>query len=254
MLRALQFDGAPVLVTGGSMGIGKATADALASLGAHTILVARTAETLAAAQADIRSRGASCDIFSADVTSEEDVAGLADWVQEKFGSLKALVNNAGTNFRTPLAYLPTAKWREIVSANLDSVFYMCRSFIPLLLKAEGPSIVNVASSFGTIGMPQMPVYCATKGAVVNLTRQLAIDYGPKGLRVNALCPGPTLSPRFKSYIEKGLTDPSGMIAKVPLGRLAECDEIGNVAAFLASDAASFMNGATIAADGGQTIV
>ena len=92
-------------------------------------------------------------------------------------------------FRTPLAELSTEKWREINGANLDSVFFMSRAFIPLLLKGTGASILNVASSFGLIGNPLMPVYCATKGAVVNLTRQMAIDYGPQGIRVNAHLPG-----------------------------------------------------------------
>ena len=130
---------------------------------------------------------------------------------------------------------------------------MCRDFIPLLLKSNGPSIVNVASTFGVIGNPKMPVYCASKGAVVNLTRQLAIDYGAKGLRVNSVCPGSTLSPRYKGYLDKGLMDISAVRARIMLGRPAECEEIGDVVAFLVSDAASFVTGATMMVDGGQTI-
>jgi NAD(P)-dependent dehydrogenase (short-subunit alcohol dehydrogenase family) len=99
----------------------------------------------------------------------------------------------------------------------------------------------------------MPVYCAAKGGVVSLTRQLAVDYGPKGLRVNSICPGPTLSPRVKGYFDSGRADPAGTLQKVMLGRFAECDEIGNVAAFLVSDAASYVHGASILVDGGQTI-
>ena len=104
-----------------------------------------------------------------------------------------------------------------------------------------------------IGNPEMPAYCAAKGAVVNLTRQLAVDWGAKGLRVNALCPGPTLSPRFKSYLERGLTSRAALERQVMLHRLADCREIANVAAFLVSDAASFVHGGTVVADGGQTI-
>ncbi len=254
MLNALQFNGAPVVITGGSQGIGKAAADAIAALGGHVILVARTQSALEQAQDDIRSKGGACDIFPADVSSEEAVVHLAGWVTQKFGSIKALINNAGNNFQSPLADLSSAKWHEIVATNLDSVFYMCRAFIPLLLQSRQPSIVNVASTFGTIGNPRMPVYCATKGAVVNLTRQLAVDYGPQGLRVNSLCPGPTLSPRLKGYVDKGLTDTKQVLSRVILGRFAECEEIGNVAAFLASDAASYMNGSTVVVDGGQTII
>jgi NAD(P)-dependent dehydrogenase (short-subunit alcohol dehydrogenase family) len=106
----------------------------------------------------------------------------------------------------------------------------------------------MASSFAHIGNPGMPVYCAAKGGVVSFTRQLAVDYGPKGLRVNSICPGPTLSPRVKGYFDAGRADPRGTLQKVMLGRFAECDEIANVAAFLVSDAASFVHGASILVD------
>jgi len=133
------------------------------------------------------------------------------------------------------------------------VFFMCRAFIPLLLAAPKPAIVNVASTFGVIGHPRMPVYCAAKGGVVNLSRQLAVDFGDRNLRVNSLCPGPTLSPRVRGYFEKGLVPRAPTEEMVLLKRLAECGEIANVAAFLLSDAASFVHGATIVVDGGQTI-
>ncbi len=253
MLKQLQFNGEVVVITGGGQGIGRACADALAELGASLVIAERNGEQLEAAAAEIRTAGVECIPVVTDVTKEADVAALAKVVSERWGRAKAIINNAGNNFRTPLAELPTEKWREIMNVNIDGVFYMCRAFIPLLLKAKGPSIVNVASSFGVIGNPQMPAYCASKGAVVNLTRQLAIDYGPQGLRVNSVCPGPTLSPRVSGYIDKGLTDRSKLEAQVKLGRLAECSEIANMIAFLASDAASFVNGATVVVDGGQTI-
>ena len=253
MLEKLKMRGQSVVVTGGGAGIGRATALALSQLGAQVVVVGRTRSTLEETADQIRAKGDACELFVADVSREDEVKGLAHWVERSGLTIKALVNNAGTNFRTPLANLSTEKWREISAANLDSVFFMCRAFIPLLLTADRPSILNVASSFGVIGNPQMPVYCATKGAVVNLTRQLAIDYGPYGLRVNSICPGPTLSPRVSGYIEAGLTDPAALKRQVMLGRLAECDEIGDVAAFLVSDAASFITGATVMVDGGQTI-
>jgi NAD(P)-dependent dehydrogenase (short-subunit alcohol dehydrogenase family) len=253
MLKDLQFNGEVVVITGGAQGIGKACALALAELGATLAIVDRDEAQLKETEAELNQQGTPCAAFVTDVSSEDDVARLAKAVDERWGRAKALINNAGNNFRSPITELSTDKWREIIGVNLDGVFYMCRAFIPLLLKAEKPSIVNVASSFGVIGNPQMPVYCATKGAVVNLTRQLAIDYGSSGLRVNSVCPGPTLSPRVKGYIDAGLTSRTRLEEQVKLGRLAEVSEIGNVAAFLASDAASFVTGATIVVDGGQTI-
>ena len=253
MLEKLKMNGEVVVVTGGGAGIGKSTAMAVAELGANAVICGRTEATLQTAVEDIRARGFTCDYFVADVSREEDVGKLAAFVAERWGSAKAIVNNAGNNFSAPLHELPTAKWNELVATNLDSVYFMCRDFIPLLLKGKGPSIVNIASTFGVIGNPKMPVYCATKGAVVNLTRQLAIDYGSQGLRVNSVCPGSTLSPRYKGYMDKGLVDLEAVKARIMLRRPAECDEIGNVAAFLVSDAASFMTGATVVVDGGQTI-
>ena len=253
MLKQLQFNGEVVVVTGAAGGIGRATVEALAELGATTVLVGRTPATLDGVKTALEKSGAKSETFVADVSKEEDVARLRDFVQQRWGRAKAIVNNAGTNFISPITDLSTDKWHELIAVDLDSIFYMCRAFIPLLLQAKNPSILNVASSFGHIGNPHMPVYCAAKGGVVSLTRQLAVDYGGKGLRVNSLCPGPTLSPRVKGYFDSGKSDPKLTVSKVMLQRFAECDEIGNVAAFLVSDAASYVHGASILVDGGQTI-
>jgi NAD(P)-dependent dehydrogenase (short-subunit alcohol dehydrogenase family) len=253
VLKQLQFNGEVVVVTGAAGEIGRATAEALAELGATTVLVGRTQATLDGVKNALEQRGAKSEAFAADVSKEQDVARLRDFVQQRWGRAKAIVNNAGNNFISPITELSTEKWHELIAVDLDSIFYMCRAFIPLLLQANNPSILNVASSFGHIGNPQMPVYCAAKGGVVSLTRQLAVDYGGKGLRVNSLCPGPTLSPRVKGYFDSGKSDPKLTVSKVMLQRFAECDEIGNVAAFLVSDAASYVHGASILVDGGQTI-
>ena len=253
MLKQMQFGGEVVVVTGAGTGIGRSAAEAVAELGATTVLVARTQSKIDEVKAAIENSGGKAEAFAADVSKEEDVARLRDYVQGKWGRAKAVINNAGNNLITPITDLSTEKWRELMAVDIDSVFFMCRAFIPLLLQTKNPSILNVASTFAHIGNPQMPVYCAAKGAVVSLTRQLAVDYGPKGLRVNSICPGPTMSPRVKGYFDSGRADPQGTLQKVMLGRFAECDEIGNVAAFLVSDAASYVHGASILVDGGQTI-
>jgi meso-butanediol dehydrogenase/(S,S)-butanediol dehydrogenase/diacetyl reductase len=253
VLKEMQFNGEVVVVTGAAGGIGRATAEAVAELGATVVLVGRTQGKLDEVKLALERSGASSEAFAADVSKEEDVARLRDFVQNKWGRAKAIVNNAGNNFISPITDLSTEKWHELIAVDLDSIFYMCRAFIPLLLQTKNPSILNVASTFGHIGNAQMPVYCAAKGGVISLTRQLAVDYGSKGLRVNSICPGPTLSPRVKGYFDSGKADPKGTLQKVMLGRFAECDEIGNVAAFLVSDAATYVHGASILVDGGQTI-
>src|SRR5262245_1759415 len=253
VLQQLRFNGEVVIVTGAAGGIGRATAEALAELGATTVLVGRTQAKLDEVKAALETSGARSEAFAADVSKEEDVGRLRDFVRQKWGRAKAVVNNAGNNFISPIAELSTEKWHELIAVDLDSIFYMCRAFIPLLLETKNPSILNVSSTFAHIGNPHMPVYCAAKGGVVALTRQLAVDYGEKGLRVNSLCPGPTLSPRVKGYFDSGKTDPKPTLQKVMLARFAQCEEIGNVAAFLVSDAASYVHGASILVDGGQTI-
>jgi meso-butanediol dehydrogenase/(S,S)-butanediol dehydrogenase/diacetyl reductase len=253
VLKELQFHGEVVVVTGAGTGIGRSTAQAVAELGATAVLVARTREKLDEVKSAIEKSGGKAESFVADVSKEAAVRKLRDFVAERWGRAKAVINNAGNNFISPVTDLATEKWRELLAVDLDSVYFMCRDFIPLLLQSKNPSILNVASTFAHIGNAQMPVYCAAKGGVVSLTRQLAVDYGPKGLRVNSICPGPTLSPRVKGYFDAGRADPAGTLQKVMLGRFAECDEIGNVAAFLVSDAATFVHGASIVVDGGQTI-
>jgi len=250
VLQKLRFNDEVVIVTGAAGGIGRATAEALAELGATTVLVGRTQAKLEEVKAALEKGGAKSEAFAADVSKEADVARLRDFVKQTWGRAKAVVNNAGDNFISPIAELSTQKWHELIAVDLDSIFYMCRAFIPLLLETKNPSM---ASTFAHIGNSHMPVYCAAKGGVVSLTRQLAVDYGEKGLRVNSLCPGPTLSPRVKGYFDSGKADPKPVLQKVMLQRFAQCGEIGDVAAFLVSDAASYVHGASIVVDGGQTI-
>ena len=254
MLQQLNFDGAPVIVTGAGSGIGQACCQALAELGASVILVGRTMEKLKETEALLESSGVQCESHAVDVAEEDQIAALHEAVSGKWDHVKSVINNAGTNFVSKITDLKTEDWNRIISIDLTSVYYMCKTFIPMLQKApNGGSIVNVASTFGIIGHPEMPVYCAAKGGMLSLTRQLAVDYGKDGVRVNSLCPGATLSPRVKGYIDSGMVDGKLVEDLAMLGRLAECDEIANAAVFLASDAASYVHGTAFVVDGGQTI-
>ncbi len=254
MLSALKFKGQRVIVTGAGSGIGQACAEILGELDAKVILVGRTGGKLDKTAAMLAKSNVACETHVVDVAVEAEVIAFHKKITASNEPIKALINNAGTNFVKPITELETANWNEIIAIDLNSIFFMCRAFLPQLQQAPGGgAIVNVASTFGVIGFPHMPAYCAAKGGVLSLTRQLAIDYGPKGVRVVGLCPGATLSPRVKGYIESNAVSGNAVKANIPMGRLAECSEIANVAAFLASDAASYINGASIVVDGGQTI-
>ena len=254
MLNKLKFDCTPVVVTGGGQGIGRSTCEVLAELGAHVIVVSKTRENVLETEKILGDMGASCEGHVTDVSDKAQVDALAAAVAANHDRVKALVNNAGTNFVKKLEELEEDDWHRIIGIDLSSVYYMSRAFLPLLRKADdGASIVNVASTFGIIGHPEMPVYCAAKGGVLSLTRQLAVDYGGENIRVNGVCPGATLSPRVRNYIDSGVVDGTVVEELALLGRLAECDEIASVIAFLASDAASYIHGASIVVDGGQTV-
>lgn len=253
MLNELRFEGRAVVITGAASGIGRAAAEVLAELGARVYALDRDADALAILARDIAAAGGRCDTLVAHVTSEQDAAKLPDRLTRDGAELKALVNNVGSNLHVPADKLTLAQWNGLLTLNLTSAFLLTRALLPQLLRAKGGgAIVNVSSGYGLIGGPHIPAYAATKAGLLGFTRQLSVDYGKHGLRTNAVCPGLTLTARVKGYIEKGLVDAEGQRPRVLSGRFAEPREIGNVIAFLASDASSYMNGASVAVDGGQT--
>lgn len=249
MLAELAFDGRAVVVTGAGQGIGQAAAEILAELGARVYALDKNAESVGALAAALPN----VVPVVADVTSEADAAALRARIEADGARLKALVNNVGTNRHATVEELTLDQWNALFEINLTSMFLLSRALIPLLLEAEGGgAIVNVSSGYGLIGAPNVPAYAATKAGVIGFTRQIAVDYQARGLRANVVCPGLTLSPRVRGYVEGGLVDAEANRLRVLGRRFAECREIGNVIAFLASDAASYMTGAVVPVDGGQT--
>jgi NAD(P)-dependent dehydrogenase (short-subunit alcohol dehydrogenase family) len=249
---AFRLDGRHALVTGGASGIGEATVKELVRAGAF-VYVADI--NLAAAEALAQSTGNARAILL-DVTRPESIsAALAE-----IGRLDILVNNAGIGLVGSIENTEPEDFDRLFNVNVRAVYLVTRAFLPLLLAAGASgstgTIVNLGSTAGQVGIKQRFAYCATKGAVLAMTRQIAVDY-PKTLRVNAICPGTTQTPFVEAYLEKFHKENKEEVraelrARQPMGRLGQPEEIASMVRYLASDEAAFITGALFAIDGGLT--
>lgn len=248
--------GKVVVVTGGSSGLGASAALLLASRGAKVAIAARRRDKGEAVLSQIKAKGGEGLFIQTDVTKRTDIEAMIAQTVRKFGRLDAAVNNAGVTgpTLTPVADIEEAGWDEAINTNLKAVF-MCMKFeIPAMLAGGGGSIVNISSIYGIkpsdLGHA---AYCASKHAVIGLSKTAAIDYGDKGLRVNAVCPGFTHSEMVDPYVESAPDLMRATIARhSAMNRLGEADEIAETIVWLCSDAASFVNGAALVVGGGDT--
>lgn len=240
------------LITGASKGIGKAIAEEFLALGAEVMIVARNTEGVQQAENYFKSQGFSIHSVIADVTCAEDREKIVKQVAHQWGSLDILVNNAGTNIRKQLVDYSVEEYRSIFEINLFSAVELCRLCFPYLQKGTNASVVNVASVAGSVDVQSGAPYGMTKAAEIQLTRHLAAEWAPHNIRVNAISPWYTVTP----LTEAVLTQPERLeriIARTPLSRVAEAEEMASVVAFLAMDKASYITGQNINVDGGMTI-
>lgn len=245
------FDGRVALVTGGATGIGAAIARMLAERGAAVVVFDLDERSGSTTLEEIRSAGGQAELVAGDVTDPAQCRAAVHHSVECFGRLDVLVNNAGGGRLVPSHELDDTQWRSTLSLNLDGLFYMTRAALGEMLAQGSGAIVNVASVHGLVGFPEHAGYTAAKGAVVNLTRALAIEYAARNIRVNAVCPGVILTP----LIERTVTTPEAMKFLTdlhPIGRMGRADEVARAVCFLASDEASFIVGAALTVDGGYT--
>ncbi len=248
-----RLQGKVALITGAASGIGRASALLFAKEGAAVTVVDVNEKASKEVVEEIGEKGGQAFFAKADVTSAADCQHAVRAVAEKFGALHILFNNAGTIRRASVIDLSEEEWDRVMEVNVKSIFLMSKFAVPVMEKSGGGSIINTASGWGLAGGPKAAAYCASKGAVVLLTKAMAIDHGPQNIRVNCICPGDTDTPMLRSEAQQLGADPGRFLreaAQRPLQRVGTPQEIAQAALYLASDAASFVTGTAMVVDGG----
>jgi 2-keto-3-deoxy-L-fuconate dehydrogenase len=245
------LDGKVALVTGGGSGIGRAISILFASEGAR---VATASRTLAHAEETARLAGHDTLALRADVSEVDDVQKMVDQTLERFGRIDILCNNAGIGTTKNIVEVEPDEWDRVFAVNVRGVYLCTRAVLPQMLQRHEGIIINIASVLGLVGVPNRAAYCASKGAVITLTKQVATDFAGQGIRCNCICPGTVDSPWVGRLLDAN-DDPASarhaLEQRHPLGRLATTDEIAHAALYLASDHAAFMTGSALVMDGGQ---
>lgn len=240
------------LVTGGASGIGRATALLFAETGAAVGIVDRDNSGQQVVQ-EINSRGGRAFFEPGDVTQSVDCRRVVERAVREFGGIHVLFNNAGIIRRASVLDLSEEDWDRVMAVNVKSIFLMSKLVVPILQEAGGGSIINMASGWGLAGGPKAAAYCASKGAVVLLTKAMAVDHSRKNIRVNCICPGDTDTAMLRNEARQLAEAEDRFLAEAarrPLGRVGRPEEIAQAALYLASDASSFVTGTALVVDGG----
>jgi len=248
VLDLFKLDGKTALVTGASRGLGRAMALALAEAGADIAACARSDMT--SLRKDVEERGRRCETFRVDLRDREQVRGLVPAVVERFGRLDILVNNAGIVRRRPFFEFTEKDWDDVIEVNLNAVFILCRAAAEQFVsQGGGGKIINIASMLSYQGGIRVPSYTAAKSGILGLTRILACELAPYGINVNGIAPG-YMATDITEEIQKDPVRNSEILARIPAGRWGKPEDLMGAVVFLASSASDYMNGFTVAVDGG----
>lgn len=249
-----RLEGKVALITGAGSGMGRAAAELFAREGARVVITDVVDDAGNAAVAAVKTAGGQATYVRADVAQARDCDAMVQCAMDTYGALHVLYNNAGIFPADDGGVLDTPEptWQRVMDINLKGVWLGCKSGIPAMLASGGGSIVNVASFVALMGAATAQIaYTASKGGVLSMTREIAVEYGRQGIRANSLCPGPIATP----MLEELMSDPARRqrrLVHIPMGRLGQAEELAKAALFLASDDSSFMTGASLVVDGGIT--
>lgn len=240
------------IITGAGSGIGRATAILFAQEGAKVVVADINASSGLETATQVSENGGESIFVEVDVSRELDVRNMIKTATKEFGKLNVLFNNAGiTGPSGPIWRTSESEWNRLFDVNLKAIFYGCKYAITVMKKAGG-SIINTSSELALVGSQEVPVYSASKGGVISLTKSLALQCASYKIRVNCICPGPTMTPLLKSGWPQ--EEWQRMAKDIPLGRLGEPLDMAYAALFLASDESAFMTGTSLIVDGGATLV
>ena len=243
------FEGKVALVTGGTSGIGKATAIAFARQGAKVVLTGRREKAGAEVVAEINKLGGEAAFVRADIAKDADIKAMIKFTVDKFGKIDIAFNNAGVEWKGPLDQANESEYRRIFDINVWGVLNSVRHEIPVMLKNGGGAIINTSSVAGHVGFPQLSVYIASKHAVEGLTKSLALEFAKQNIRINAVAPGPIATEMWDRVAGDKETS-AQIVSMVPAARVGTSEEIAAAVLYLASDAARFTTGTSIVVDGG----
>jgi len=250
-INTWNLTGKKAFVTGGSKGIGKATVEELCSLGAEVLFTGRNEVDLLTAQQEFKSNGLTTHFLSGAVTDAEHRRKVTDWITSQWGQLDILVNNAGINVRKPSIEYTKEEYHSVIDTDLIAPFEFCRLLFPLLRKSGKSSIINIASVAGSFDVQTGAPYGMAKGGLIQMSRNLASEWGAHGIRVNSVSPWFTATSLAKALLSQ--TEKVNKIkARTPLNRIAESKEVAAAVAFLAMDKASYITGQNLSVDGGVT--
>ena len=245
----LELDGKVAVVVGGTSGIGRAIAHGLADAGADVVPTSRRAEQVAVAATEIEERGRRSLRLTSDVSDRESLQRVLDETVKAFGKVDILVNSAGRTKRAPTLDFSEDDWNDIMETNLTGTLRACQVFGRHMLERKYGRIINIASLSTFVALHEVTAYCASKAAVASLTKSLAVEWSPRGVCVNAIAPGV-----FRTALNRKLLDESErgreFLLRTPMKRFGNVEELAGAAIFLASDAASFVNGEILTVDGG----